>query len=543
MQLTHTSVSYALAGIAFFMFGMSLASEGLQKLAANQINKILSQSAKTPILGVFMGIILTVLIQSSGAVTSMLVGLGTAGVIKLSQVMSLIIGTAIGTTITVQIISLKITQYGLPLFTFGFSVYFLTTKKVLKNAMSVVMGFGLIFWGLEMIGLGTQDLRQLDYFTQGLNLLKSSPIATILIMAIFTAVVHSSAVTIGFAMTLAANGDLTLLDAMYWVYGANIGTTATALVASAGGNYVGKQVALAHFIYKLLSVLLFYFVTDYFAQFVTLGNPMRDVANAHTLFNILCGLLFFPFIQVGGRWVERLIPQDTKEFGVKYIDKGAIDNPSVALAHAVRETLRMADIVVTMVADSIKLFEKEDDELIESIQNRDNKVDLLNREINLYLSEVVDSPSNINNEVYRLLSFVTDLESIGDVIDNSLLEMAKKKNSLKIEFSKEGWEDLKQIHLLAKEVTELSMSAFQLHDTELGAKVIFLKREVRKVEKNLRLKHIERLVSKKESTQSGHSLQFDILSDYRRIAGLACNHVYGILKDSDKYNIVPRRED
>ncbi|MCB0356527.1 MAG: Na/Pi symporter, partial [Bdellovibrionales bacterium] len=185
-------MSYAFAGIAFFMFGMNLASESLQKLTANRTRELLSKVTNRPYIGVLVGVALTVIIQSSGAVTSMLVGLASAGVIKLHQVMSLIIGTAIGTTVTVQILSLNIAQYGLPAFSGAFVVYFLTRNKLLKHSMQVVMGFGLIFWGLELIGLGTLSLREMDYFINALQTFKENPLLTILVSAIFTAVVHSS---------------------------------------------------------------------------------------------------------------------------------------------------------------------------------------------------------------------------------------------------------------------------------------------------------------------------------------------------------------
>ncbi|RME17718.1 MAG: Na/Pi cotransporter family protein, partial [Bdellovibrio sp.] len=283
-----------IAGISFFMYGMTLASENLQKLAANKIRGLISKLSDRPIVGVFVGILLTILIQSSGAVTSMLVGLGTAGVVTLQQVMGVILGTAIGTTITVQILSLNVAQYGLPLFTFAFVFYFLSKKRPFRRAMAVVMGFGLIFYGLELIGQGTQAIRETNYFINSLEYFKENPVVAIIVTAIFTAIVHSSAVTVGFAMSLAASGLISLTDAIYWVYGANIGTTATALVASLGGNYIARQIAWAHCFYKTASVFLFYFFTSQFAQWIQSSHIQRDVANSHTIFNIIAALIFLP---------------------------------------------------------------------------------------------------------------------------------------------------------------------------------------------------------------------------------------------------------
>lgn len=307
-------------GIAFFMFGMRIASDSLQKLMANRMRDLIAHLSNRPFYGVVVGVVLTLMIQSSGAVTSMLVGLGSAGVITISQVMSVILGTTIGTTFTVQLLSLNIAQYGLLIFTLSFFVQFVSKNRSLKLVMSVFMGFGLIFWGLELISFGTQALKNLEMFSSILLSLSQNPFLTIILTAFFTAIVHSSVVTIGFAMSLAMSGSIDLVNATYWVYGANIGTTAIALIAAMGGNYVGKQVAWAHALYKVASVAIFYYFTSYFADVMTTDNPARDVANIHTVFNVLAAIVFYPFIGKGAKLIERLWQPSEyeKEFGVKY---------------------------------------------------------------------------------------------------------------------------------------------------------------------------------------------------------------------------------
>ena len=222
------------------MHGMTLASNALQQIMANRVREVLSKISKHNYLTVLVGIILTVLLQSSGAVTSMLVGLGTAGVVTLTQVMGIIIGTTVGTTLTVQLISFNISQFGLPVFVLAFSIYFLSSNKTFKNVLSVFMGFGLIFFGIELIGIGTKVFINLDEFKPFFKYLSDYPLATIVVSTLFSGFVHNSAVTIGFAISLASSGVISMMDAMYWVYGANIGTTSTGLLASSGGNYVGR---------------------------------------------------------------------------------------------------------------------------------------------------------------------------------------------------------------------------------------------------------------------------------------------------------------
>ncbi|MBT4760981.1 MAG: Na/Pi cotransporter family protein [Bdellovibrionaceae bacterium] len=516
------------------MFGMSLASEHLQKLLANRMRDLLAKLSENHMYGIAVGVGLTLMIQSSGAVTSMLVGLGSAGVVSLSQVMSVILGTTIGTTFTVQLLSFNIAQYGMPIFSFAFIIYFIAHKKALKHTMSVVMGFGLIFWGLELIGIGTHSLREAEFFIDFLGFLKENPLMAIIATSAFTAVVHSSAVTIGFAMSLAGSGMIGLEDAIYWVYGANIGTTATALLAAAGGNYVGKQVAWAHCLYKVLGVGLFFVFTHFIASILDFDSIERNVANAHTVFNVLTAIIFFPFITKGSVIIEKIFPpsRSEKQFGVKFLDRSDFQSATVAIAHAERELLRLGDIVATMIRDSMDLFVDDNEELIESIRERDNKVDLLNKEIHLFLASYMDEVDGggVNKQMMRMLSFASDLESAADVIDNNLMPLSQKKHALKLEFSHEGWEELYQLHGIVSQLAAMSLSCFQLQDKDLAAKILKTKRKVRKLEKHMKESHIERIVKGQKNSINTSSIHLDVLGEYRRIVGLMSNHIYHILK-------------
>ncbi len=542
-MLNHNSLIFTLAGIAFFIFGMELASKNLQVLAANKIKGLISKLSDKPFVGILVGIAMTVVIQSSGAVTSMLVGLGSAGVVTLPQVMSVILGSIIGSTFTVQLLSLNVAQFGLVLFTCSFIVQFLSKKRIIKNIANIVMGFGLIFWGLEVITYGTGALRESNIFIGFLNYLKQYPIMAIAVTAFFTAVVHSSAVTIGFAMGLAGSGLLSMTEAIFWVYGANIGTTATALIASAGGNYMGRQVAWAHSLLKVSGVCLFFFFTTQFVEFISFGETQRDIANAHTVFNVALVILFLPFIKYGVKLIQVLFPpsKNEQEFSVKYLSRVDFQSASVAAAHAEREVLRMADIVYSMIRNSINLFKGEDIDLKEKIQEQDNQVDLLHKEIKLFVARYMDN-AEAGSEVdfLRLMTFSTDLESVGDVIEKNLLAMAEKKQALKVDFSSDGWGELKQLSAEVERISSLSITCFQRQDKELAAKIVYGKRVVRRMEKDFRVRHMERIIAGSKETINTSSIHLDVLSEYRRIVGLMSNHVYSLLKASDKYFILPR---
>jgi phosphate:Na+ symporter len=544
-MMEHSAVVLAVGGVALFMLGMNLASENLQKLAADRIRDIVTTLARKPIWGVFLGVGMTAILQSSGAVTTLLVGLGAAGVITLPQVMSVILGTAIGSTLTVQILSFDVSQFGLPVFGCFFFVYFLAKKRTLKNFAAAVMGFGLIFFGLDTIRIATETLNNAENFRTLLSVLKDNPLYSLGLAAFFTSIVCSSAVTISIAMTLSAHGLITTHDAIWWVFGANIGTTTTALLASSGGNYVGRQVAWAHVFYKAISVLLFFPVAHYLIEFLASSSPARDVANFNTIYNLVSAGICYAFIQKGAKFVEQIFPpsKEEREFSVKYLKKSDWESPSVIVAHAEREALRMADIVMSMIDDSLVLFRRDDPDQIAAMRRKDDQVDLLARELNLYLAQQIDqAPEGMRKQMMKLMYFVTDLEAAADVVENQLLELAQKKHRFKVNFSEEGWHDLEELQSAVSQIAGMAIACFQTQDKDLAAKVVFHKRNVRKLEQKMREAHITRLVKGTPESIVTSSIHLDVLGEYRRIVGLMSNHVYTLLQATDPYGILPRRE-
>jgi len=525
-------------GVCFFMYGMMLTSDNLQKVAADRVRDLMGRIAQNRLLGILGGLGLTAILQSSSAVTVLLVGLATAGVVTIRQVMSVIIGTAIGTTVTVQLISFSITAYAVYFVIGGFVVVFMSKKKTTRYIGGVIFGFGLIFYGLLEMGQAVAIIKNEPFLKQSFEYLSAHPYITLIVTTFFTAAVHSSAVTIGLAMTLAESRLITMNDALWWVYGANVGTTATALLASMSGNYLGRQVAWAHFYYKVLSAIPFFFFTDYFVKLLDMtGGPLnRQIANGHTILNIIAAIIFFPFINQGARFIEKMFPRPSseKEFSAKYLDQAALGTPSLAFAHAQRELLRMADYVVDMVRRSINVFDKCNDEMIEEVRAIDNKVDILNQQIKTYLVQLTAeslSPQQ-SQKVVTLITLVSDLENIGDVIDKNILMAALKKNKLKVSFSQEGWEEIKEFHRLVVQNCEMAVSAFTLSDKALSEKVIENKRRLRDLEQDLRENHIDRLHRGLRETMSTSSIHLDVLSHYRRVVGYAANFAYHVLREA-----------
>lgn len=521
-----------LSGIAIFLYGMAMASNSLEKLMASRITGLLQKLSTNRFLAIVVGVSLTTLMQSSGAVTSMLVGLGSARVITLRQVMGVIIGTAIGSTLTVQLMSFDIAQFALPVFAIAFAFYFRAKKTGVKNLSLVFMGFALLFLGLKMISLSTHHFAEQPIMKEFFQTIRDNHGYSILISIVFCAIAQSSAVTIGLAMSLASAGAIDIFDAMLWVYGANIGTTATALVAASGGNYIGRQVAWAHFFYKTMSVVIFYPVTEYFIwimqQFET--TTSRMVANGHLIFNLVSAVIFFPFIDYAAGVIEKMFPKSqAEEFGTEFVNLDNYQSSALAVSYGQREIMRTADIVLGMIRDSIKLFQTSDPTLIESIKERDNRVDFLYRETKMFLLDHANkSATGVHQNIMGMIMFLSDLERAADAIDINILALAIKKNALKLEFSDEGWQEIKSLHEQVVKVAMTAINSYQVHD--LCGEAIQLKRDLAKLEITLRENHIGRLNRGLRDSINTSSIHLDLLSEYRRIASLLCNHAYAHAK-------------
>lgn len=512
------------------MYGMTIASQSLEKLMAQRLTRLFGQLKNNHFLAVGVGISLTTILQSSGAVTSMLVGLGTARVISLQQVMGVIIGTAVGSTLTVQIMSLNLGEYSLPTLFFSFMIWMVTKKPALKNIMLSLMGFSFLFLGLSFIATGAKGIASEEFLRHSLDQLANHDFLNFVIAALFCAFVHSSAVTIGLAMSLAQANVITLEQAMYWVYGANVGTTSTALLAAAGSNYIGRQVAWAHFFYKALSAAIFLLAPVNAALIWIVAHftrdPFRGIANAHLWFNILSAIAFFPFISKGAQLIEAWFPKDSKdEFSSEFLKLNHYSSPSLAVAYAQREVLRVADIVTSMIRDSIELFERFDPVMVESIRERDHRVDFLYKEIKHFLLDHANrNPSGVEKHIMSLITFLSDIERAADAIDINLVQLAIKKHNLKLSFSDEGAREIRQMFDQCLKTASLAINAYT--EKELCQDAINQKRQLSKLEIELRELHIVRLHKGMIETINTSSIHLDTLSEYRRIGSLLSSHAY-----------------
>jgi phosphate:Na+ symporter len=525
-------------GMALLLYGIRLSGEGLQRAAGARLRGLLTNLSRNRLLAVASGATATAIIQSSAATTLMLIGFVSAGLMAFRQTLGVILGADIGTTFTVQLIAFKITNYALLLVGLGFTVTLVAGRRVVKDLGQALLGFGLVFLGLKVILDGAAPLSASPLATQLFAALGDSTIVAVLAGAAFSALVASSAATIGLVLALAQHGLLGLHGAVAVVLGANIGTCATALMAAAGATAEAKRVALAHIGFKVLGAALVLPVLEPFTGLVALSaaDPARQVANAHTFFNVGMGLAFLPFANVAARAIEALVPDDEpgeNPFRVRYLDERALDQPSLALGQATREALRMADVAQSMLRDVVPVFRDNDQELLEDVERRDDQLDFLEREIKLFLARLGGEAvgQDLSRREIALISFIGNLENIGDIIDKNLMELGRKKIYQARRFSDAGWAEIVEFHAMVSKNLERAIAAFAAGDRVLAQEVLDQRPVMRQRERELRESHLGRLRAGLAESMETSEIHLDILTNLKRISSHVSALVFPILEE------------
>lgn len=525
-------------GMALLLYGIQLVGEGLQRAAGGRLRYLLTHVTRNRFAAVLSGAAVTAIIQSSSATTVMLIGFVSAGLIPFSQTMGVILGADIGTTVTVQLIAFKITDYALLMVGLGFGAVFLGKRRAVRDLGTALLGFGLIFLGLKVILDGMEPVRSSALAEQILLRLTGTPMAGILTAAVFSALVHSSAATIGLAIALAIEGLLPLGGAVAVVLGANVGTCVTALMASIGARTEARRVAAAHIAFKVLGVLLIFPFVDPFTRWIatTAVDPARQIANAHTVFNVGISALFLPFQNLASRLIVKLVPEEVEgdnPFKTRYLDERSLDQPALAVGQATREALRMADVVQGMYRDAMTVFRTDNQELLENVEQRDDQVDYLEREIKLFLTRLgreTMSP-DLSRRAVALLSFNGNLENIGDIVDKNLMELARKKLYQGRRFSEAGEAEIVEFHALVAKNLERAIAAFAANDPTLAQEVLDQRPVVRQRERELRESHLARLRAGLAESLETSEIHLDVLTNLKRISSHVTALVFPILEE------------
>jgi phosphate:Na+ symporter len=470
----------------------------------------------------------------------MLIGFVSAGLLNLPQTIAVILGADVGTTLTVQLIAFRVFDLAVPAAGLGAALHLFGPSARVRHVGQALLGFAFVFLALGTATRTMAPLRDEPLFRLILDTLRDHPGWTLVMSAAFTAVVHSSATTLALALGLAHEGLIDLRSAIPVILGANLGTTVAAIEAAFGARQEARQVAAAHVASKAIGVALAFPFIAPFARLVeqTAADIPRQIANAHTVFNVCLALALLPFSGLLAALVRRVLPvraPGEEGFGARYLDERVLASPPVAFGQATRETLRMADIVQGMLRETIKAFEGHDPQLIQRLEDMDDRVDRLDREIKLFLTKISRaglSEAQARREL-ELIAFSTDLESVGDIIDKNLMELAKKKLKRGVVFSEQGWREIVDFHAKVCENFELAVSAFATRDPELARKLLRHKVRIGQIERELNAAHIDRLHRGLRESIETSSIHLDCLSNLQRINSHITNVAYPILDGTD----------
>ena len=524
-----------LGGLALFLYGMELTSDGLQRAAAEKMKDIIQKLTTNPLMGVVVGIVVTVLLQSSTATTGLLVGLTSSGRMTLPQSRGVTLGAGVGTTVTPLMMTFKIEQYALLAVAAGFVIMFVAKRQRTRFVGQVVLGVGFLFYGMKVMSDSVVPLRESEFFVNYLISLGDRPLIALLISTIFTAIIQSSAATVTLAISLATQGILPFEAALPIVFGANIGTCGTALLSSIGATTEAKRVAISHVVYKAIAAFLLLPLLEPFGALVRMTSDVmgRQIAYSHVLFNVAMVIIFIPFTSQMAWLMRKIVPERETEALTaqpKYLDRLALNTPSVALDLAEQEVLRLQGIVMEMVDAVGEMITARDEKLIAETLATEEIVDVLYKEVSQYLSDLSQTTmSDVDSQrIVALLHVVNDLEHIGDSIVKIARNVQKKLEG-GLRFSDLGREEMLAYHVQVRDVINAAFESFRKRDAALAQQVLSREADLTQDERELRESHIARLRSGLSETRSTTSIHLDVLNGLRQMATHAGDVAHTVL--------------
>lgn len=520
-----------MGGLGLFLYGMNLMGDGLQKSAGSKLKRIIELLTSNVIMGVLVGMVVTMIIQSSSATTVMVVGFVNAGIMSLPQAIGVIMGANIGTTITAQLVSLDVDFLAPVALGIGIVIYMFTKKPKYKHIAEILIGFGILFTGMDFMKDAVKPLAEYQGFTDMLLSFGHHPILGVLMGFAITAIVQSSSASMGMLIALASQGLIPVTAALPILYGENIGTCVTSLISSIGATRNARRAAIMHLTFNVLGSAIFMLILSKpIVAIVTAIDPSdaaRQIANAHTLFNVINVIVLLPFNKLIVKLALKLVPETKSEQDddkvVKYIDDRMIETPSIALANIVKETLRMGEKSKESLNAAMDGIVDKSKEKIELSFKREKLINELQKSILNYLLKLSKASLNEDSRetVDALFNTVNDIERIGDHAEN-IAELAKDIVDLEISFSDVGIGELKDMYNKVVSTYTYALEAMRTSNVELACKVIKMEEQVDMMEKSCRANHMNRLNSSSCSIESG-VIYLDIISNLERVSDHAVN--------------------
>lgn len=518
----------ALGGLGLFIYGMNLMGDSLQKAAGKRLREILGFLTKNKFMGILLGTVVTMIIQSSSATTVMVIGFVNAGLMNLTQAFSVIMGANIGTTVTSQIIAFRLTDIAPVAVAIGVALKLAFKSSKKKDLADIIIGFGLLFVGLNMMSQGLIPLQSSPIFAEMIVKLEN-PLLGVLVGFLITTILQSSSATMGILQATAMQGLIPFPVAFSIILGENIGTTSTAMLSSIGASKNAKRAALLHFLFNAIGSIIFLVglrvpVTR-FVQSLTPDDIVRQVANAHTIFNLTNVLIQVPFANLHIKIVKALIMgEDTvEEKSLKYLDVRMIETPSVATNQLFKEIDRMFEFAESNIILSNDALVNKKFDLIDKIYSIEQTINYLNEHITDFIvrlnkTEISDEQRALNDIFLYALS---DIERIGDHVKN-INDSALTSNDENISFSDVAKDELNYMFSLVLENIKVAKESFTALSQE-DAKLIFkIEDEIDKLEETYRNSHIERLSDGTCDIKSG-VMFLDVISNLERVSDHCVN--------------------
>jgi phosphate:Na+ symporter len=542
-------------GLGLFLFGLRFMSDGLQSVAGDRMRTILEKGTSSPLRGVFTGLLVTSLIQSSSGTTVLTVGLVNAQMLTLRQAIGVIMGANIGTTVTAYLIGFNLQDYALPIVGLGALIYLFAKVKRTQMIGQTLFGFGVLFFGLNLMGTGMAPLKDVAFFTSLMTSIENNTIVGVAIGALITLVVQSSSAAIGVLQQLAYQGAITYQQAVPILFGDNIGTTITALLASIGTSVAARRTALTHTLFNVIGTMIFLplFVMGYFEKLVALFtnylfvflpgfvgtwetlNIKLQIAQTHAVFNISNTMIQLPFVAVLACIVTQLIPGRDEEldpYRPKFIDRRFLSNPSLALAQAKRETLHMASMAFEAFNNAIDHFYNPREETLEKSIALEAGIDRLEREITDFVvvasRKQLSAAESVSANI--ILQSLNDIERIGDHCEN-IIEQADYAQKNQVNFSGEAKEEMQNIIEITKQALILAYQTLEHHDVSAARQVLPLEEKIDELQENYRKNHIRRL-NEGICNGSNGAVFLDMLTNLERIGDHCRNIAQYILEEA-----------
>lgn len=531
-----------LGGLGIFLFGIKFMGDGLQKVAGDKLRDILDKFTSNPVMGVIAGIVVTIALQTSSGTTVLTIGLVNAGFMTLKQAIGVIMGANVGTTVTAFIIGFNIQAYALPIIFIGtFFIFFIKNKKA-HNYGQVIFGFGSLFYGLGLMGEAMKPLRSLQAFADLTVSMSENPILGVVIGTVFTVIVQSSSASIGLLQTLYDQGAMAFDAVLPVLFGDNIGTTITAILASIGASIAARRAALTHVIFNLIGTVLILLILDPYTNFILylsgiLGlEPRMQIAFAHGIFNAANVLIQVPFIAVLAMIVTKIIPgkDSVIEYKTKHLDPLLVQqSPVIALGQAKKEVLRMLEFAENGLIEANEYVKTDLKRHAEMTVQFEDAINNLDRKITDYLVLIsAKSLSAQDSEMHSMLmDAVRDIERVGDHMEN-IVELNDYKLSNKVKLSEKAISDLDEMFTLTISTLKQSIKALETNDV-LEARSVLLKEEkIDKMERQLRKNHILR-VNEGNCSGAAGIIFVDMVSNLERIGDHAVNIAEAVLGEEE----------